>query len=422
MKKIVVLFVLLGIVFAGFSQVKLDYAAKPKSEAEGFSAKGLSATSAQFLYRMRQMEATTDRSAKASAYTQLQRDYNLTRGMVSAIIELAPGKSTQDLAAYGVTVGSVSSNLLTAMIPVNRFAELAESGICATIDIGEKQHLMMDNVRTNLGIDQIHAGMSLPQGYDGSGVVVGIIDIGFEFCHPSFYDATGTTLRVKRVWNQKDSSGTAPGGYSYGSEYTNEAQMLAAKTDDTTQLHGTHVAGIAAGCGAPSGDGTAYKGIAPGADIVLVPVILEASNIIDAINYIHSYAQSVGKPCVINMSLGDIIGPHDGTGIDDRFVSTLAAQYPDSLVLVSSAGNNGKDKVHLMKLFSQEDTSLVTNVVYDMLQNKDGIMDFWGDRNFSVALTLVDFQSNEQVDFTGFFTTGADSSFVMNLLTNDNDT
>lgn len=422
MKKTVVLFFLLSIVLTGFSQVKLDYSAKPKSEAKGFSTKGLSAASAQFLYQLKQVEATADRSAKASAYDKLQREYDLVQGKVSAIIELAPGKRSQDLAAYGVTVGSISGNMATVMIPVERFAELASSGICATLDVGEKQHLMMDNVRTNLGIDQIHAGMNLPQGYDGSGVVVGVIDIGFEYCHPSFYDTTGTTLRVKRVWNQKDSTGTAPGGYGYGSEYTTESQMLAAATDDTAQLHGTHVAGIAAGCGAPSGDGTAYKGIAPGADIVLVPVILEASNIIDAINYIHSYAQSVGKPCVINMSLGDIIGPHDGTGIDDRFVSTLAAQYPDSLVLVSSAGNNGKDKVHLMKLFSQEDTLLVTNVVYDMLQIEDGIMDFWGDRNFSVALALVDAQTNEQVDFTGFFTTGADSSFVMNLLTNDNDT
>ncbi len=422
MKKIVLSLFLFCTAIVGFSQVKLDYTAKPKAEAKGFSAKGLSAASAQFLYQLKQVEATADRSAKASASDKLQREYDLVQGKVSAIIELAPGKRSQDLAAYGVTVGSISGNMATVMIPVERFAELASSGICATLDVGEKQHLMMDNVRTNLGIDQIHAGMNLPQGYDGSGVVVGVIDIGFEYFHPSFYDTTGTTLRVKRVWNQKDSTGTAPGGYGYGSEYTTESQMLAAATDDTAQLHGTHVAGIAAGCGAPSGDGTAYKGIAPGADLVLVPVILESANIIDAIQYVHSYAQSVGKPCVINMSFGDIIGPHDGTGIDDRFVSSFVAQHPDSLVLVTSAGNAGNNKVHLVKQFSQEDSLLVTNVVNDLLQHDKGEMDFWGDRNFSVALTLVNTSTQAQVDFTGFFTTGADSSFVTNLLANDNDT
>ena len=69
----------------GFSQVKLDYTAKPKAEAKGFSAKGLSATSAQFLYQLKQAEATTDRSAKASAYAKLQREYDLVQGKVPAI-------------------------------------------------------------------------------------------------------------------------------------------------------------------------------------------------------------------------------------------------------------------------------------------------------------------------------------------------
>lgn len=163
---------MLGIVSVGFSQVKLDYTAKPKAEAKGFSAKGLSATSAQFLYKLKQAEATADRSAKASAYAKLQREYDLVQGKVSAIIALAPGKTAQDLSAYDVTVGVASGNWVTAMIPVNRFAELAESGICSSINMGGKQHLMLDNVRPNLGIDMIHAGMNLPQGYDGSGVVV----------------------------------------------------------------------------------------------------------------------------------------------------------------------------------------------------------------------------------------------------------
>jgi len=38
----------------------------------------------------------------------------------------------------------------------------------------------MDNVRENLGIDRIHLGLNLPQGFDGSGVVVGVIDLGFH--------------------------------------------------------------------------------------------------------------------------------------------------------------------------------------------------------------------------------------------------
>ena len=422
MKKTVVLFFLLGIMLTGFSQVKLDYNAKPKSVAKGFSTKGLSASSAHFLYQLRQVEAATDRSLKESLYAQLQKDYNITQGKVSAIIVLAAGQTPQNLATYGVTVGTVSGEMFTAMIPVDRFVELAESGICATIDMGEKQNLMMDNARENLGIDQIHAGMHLPQGYDGSGVVVGIIDGGFEYCHPTFYDATGTTSRVKRVWNHSDNTGTAPAGYDYGSEYTTLSQMMAAETDDTSATHGSHVASIAAGCGAPSGDGANYKGIAKGADIVLVPAIMDNPHILDAIQYIYSYAQSVSKPCVINMSFGSMVGPHDGTSYEDRFLTSFIAQHPDSIVLVASAGNSGSTPVHLEKQFSGEDTLLNTRLVYDFMQNKNGVVDVWGDKNYSVALTLVSATTNQQVDFTGFFTTGIDTSYVVNLLTNDNDT
>lgn len=422
MKKTVLLFLLLGIVLTGFSQVKLDYNAKPKSEAKGFSTKGLSASSAHFLYQLRQVEATTDRSLKASLYAQLQKDYNITQGKVSAIIVLADGQTPQKLAAYDVTVGTVCGEMVTAMIPVARFVELMESGICATIDMGEKHYPMMDNVRQNLGIDQIHTGMHLPQGYDGSGVVVGVIDDGFEYCHPAFYDATGNTLRVKRVWNHKDTTGTAPNGFNYGSEYTTMSQMMAAGTDDIAATHGTHVASIAAGCGAPSGDGANFKGIAKGADIVLVPAIMDDSYILDAIQYIYSYAQSVNKPCVINMSFGSMLGPHDGTDNYERFLTSFVAQHTDSIALVASAGNSGENSVHLEKHFSPEDTLVATRLLYDFLQHNNGKVDVWGDKNFSVALSLVSTTTNMQVDFTGFFSTGTDTSIVTNLLTNNHDT
>ena len=422
MKKTVVLLIMLGLMMSAFSQAKLDYSAKPKSEAIGQSAKGLSATSARFLWQLRQAEAATDKSIKESLYSQLQRDYNIIQGKVSAVIELASDKTSQDLSAYDVTVNSVSREMVTAMIPVGRFEELAASGICSTINVDKKQQFMMDKARVNLGIDKIHEGIYLPQGYDGSGVIVGIIDGGIEFCHPAFYDSTGTNLRVKRVWNQKDSTGVAPNGFSYGSEYLTEAQMMAAGADDTLLSHGTHVANIAAGCGAPHGNGTAYKGIAYGADLVFVSTDLNESQIYDAINYIHSYAQSIGKPCVINMSFGDVLGPHDGTRSEDRFLTSFVEQNPDSIVLIAAAGNNGGDQIHLKKQFTPDDTLLTTRLEYDFLQIRDGAVDIWGDENFSVALSLLKTSTQAQVDFTGFLSTDVDTSFVINLLTNNNDT
>ena len=60
--------------------------------------------------------------------------------------------------------------------------------------------------------------------------------------------------------------------------------------------------------------------------------------------YIYRYAESVGKPCVINVSLGVQAGPHDGTSTFD----TLAdAMLGPGRLLVGSVGNFGGINFHL---------------------------------------------------------------------------
>ena len=393
----------------GFSQVKLDYSATPKTQAKGQSFKGLSPESARFLTLLHLSE-TAEKTADRSAATRRMHDkYGVTKGCVSAVLVLADNHNQNELKAYNVEVGCSYGGILTAMVPLSRFAELAASGICESIDVGSKVTHLMDKARSNLGIDGIHQGLNLPQGYDGTGVVIGIIDNGFEYCHPSFYDATGTHLRIKRVWDQRNENGTAPDSYSYGSEYTTEAQMIEAFTDDTTSFHGMHVAGIAAGCGAPSGRGMAYCGIAPGADIVFVPTLLTTASIFDAIDYIHEYAQSVHKPCVINMSFGTQSGPHDGTGMEDRFLNAFIEQNTDSIAVVVAAGNDGNNNVHIKKQFSSSDTLVATAFKFVQYIDMEAGVDLWAEQNFSFALSLVHKETQEQEDFTGFFTSGGDT-------------
>ena len=83
--------------------------------------------------------------------------------------------------------------------------------------------------------------------------------------------------------------------------------------DNSENSHGTHVAGIATGSD-PYKSG-AYRGNAPEADIVLVAVDLESctsADISNAIAYIYDYADAMDMPCVVNLSLGNHQGPHDG--------------------------------------------------------------------------------------------------------------
>ena len=335
-------------------------------------------------------------STRMSPQTMLKaheiRQGRCTAESVQAFATLAEGTDLKMLDAYGVTTGTMVGRMATVQMPVKRFDEFVASGLCTHLDVARPVRPLLDKVRQELGVGYIHHGVQLPQGYDGTGVVVGVIDVGFEYGHPTFYDTTGTTLRIKRVWQQRDMSGSAPAGFSYGTELTTQEQILAAVTDLTDQGHGSHTAGIAAGCGAPNGNGSTYRGMAPAADIVMVATNMSESGVTDGIKYIHRYARSVGKPCVINISLGTVMGPHDGLGPADVMIENYLHATPvDSLVVVVSAGNSGGSMNHMHKSFSPNDT-LANSFMRDFLFDGDysTALDCWGDvgDTFSVSIAL----------------------------------
>ena len=122
-------------------------------------------------------------------------------------------------------------------------------------------------------------GDKLPQAYTGKGVIVGIIDGGFDFTHPIFKDKDGN-LRIKGVYE--------PGNYEFGgdsvrigewtltgSAYSKTEDILdTLKVKDTNGSHGTHCISIAAGSISDVKGLTKQPlgGIAPEADILICPV------------------------------------------------------------------------------------------------------------------------------------------------------
>ena len=83
--------------------------------------------------------------------------------------------------------------------------------------------------------------------------------------------------------------------------------------------HGTHVAGIAAG----GGFDTPYQGVANESDMILVATTMQNSDIVDGVDYIFRESEKQGRPCVVNLSLGDGIGGHDGTNFMDIMLDRM---------------------------------------------------------------------------------------------------
>lgn len=269
--------------------------------------------------------------------------------MLKCYILVENQETTGALADIGININSVINDIVTAEIPTGAIETIAATPGVKWIECGAPAALMLDVVRDETGAAHVHSGTGLDMPYDGSGVVIGIIDAGLQYDHINFYDEEGN-LRIKRVWQQNDNSGTPPDGYSYGSEYDTQSEIEGAKYDMLTESHATHVAGIAAG----GYKGTEYYGIATNADIVFVSFGNETTSITDAVNYIYSYAGSIGKPAVINLSLTSFTGARDGTSFFDRAADFLQGS---GRLMVGSAGNYGATRMHLSGSFaSPEDT------------------------------------------------------------------
>jgi subtilisin family serine protease len=216
-------------------------------------------------------------------------------------------------------------------------------------------------------VDKIHKGEGLEQSYFGKDVIVGVVDYGFDFTHPMFQDANGN-CRFKRAWVSGD-EGTPPEGSEYGNLLT-ENEIYDYQFSSKAS-HGTHVLGIAAGS-AVEGLKNNYSGVASEADIAVVElggrdIAYSGLSIAEGLAYLFSYADSVNKPIVVNMSLGYSGVYRDGSYIVDLLISEMLNENPDGRILVVSAGNEGDIDMHFQHDFSQKD-SIVAAILFENIE------------------------------------------------------
>lgn len=296
------------------------------------------------------------------------------------------------LDTLGVKVTMRLDGIATARIPASRLADVAAVRGVTYVQTGSPVRQMLDVARPETGADMVAAGTGLEQPYTGRGVVVGIVDAGFDYTHAAFRDSDGR-LRISRVWEQASEpygEYTSPERFGYGIELATAGMIEAAGGDIGNNSHGTHVAAIATGSDGYM-DG-AFRGTAPEADIVLVSMgesSRDNVNLTNAIAYIFDYAEAEGKPCVINLSLGNHAGPHDGTSTFDVMADRM--QGPGRLI-VGSAGNHRSDLFHLAHTFGNaDDDPLRTFVDFKTSpssNNTGGDIEIWGSAGAGFEVVL----------------------------------
>jgi subtilisin family serine protease len=266
----------------------------------------------------------------------------------------------EPLEQAGVRVRSAQDGIVTADLPTTAISQL-RSLRGGHFELARPMKRELDISLPEMKGTLVHAG---PPAIRGTGVIIGIVDSGIDYQHGGFRTPEGQT-RIRAIWDQNLNARpneTPPAGFTYGVEYKmariNQAlamqnPLTKVRHQDDDIGHGTHVAGIAAGDGSDAGNGrppSTFVGVAPEAEIILVSnkvttaALGDSVTTLEGVRYIFDTAAALARPCVVNMSQGDNIGPHDGTspleiGLD-RLLNAPGRAF------VKSAGNEGASNRH----------------------------------------------------------------------------
>ena len=275
----------------------------------------------------------------------------------------------RQMKAAGAVVRTKLGQQATVSIPADSVPALERIKGVLRIDSGHKGRLKTDKARQATGVSLLN-GPTLPDGatlYSGKGVNICLVDVGIDFQHPAFKDSQGRS-RIKCVYlNNSDEgrkftvSDPEAGDYTFPGSVFDTPELIASLTTDVIgEYHGTHTAAIAAGTLSPQG----FGGMAPDADLVLIPAGYfdedlyddEEDVIEEAIAFAVAYANQSDQPTVLSASLNSHAGAHDGSSSVTQAIEAAS----ESLIPVFSAGNEGGYPIHLYQKFTSDKKSVKT--------------------------------------------------------------
>lgn len=313
------------------------------------------------------------------------------------VVTLRDGADASALTGAGFEVAVDLGDVVTATVPIDRLEELASLPEVLTVEAGGRKRVKLANAHAATGVSALHSGIDfgtgIPSTFTGRGVVAGIMDTGIDPNHLFFRGQDGRT-RIKRFWVMSNN-----GAFS---EYTDET-MTNVRTDDATMTHGTHVAGILGGqyCGTATyrttptegADGAEeltgqlpYTGVAPEATLALAGGSLADNSILQGVKNILDYADGLGMPAAVNLSLGANAGPHDGTDGLTKGLSRLGERG----IICVSAGNEGDLNMSISQKLTtaRPQFSTVVQYVSGLDDCIDGVVDIWADDPGELTVTL----------------------------------
>jgi minor extracellular serine protease Vpr len=325
---------------------------------------------------------------------------------VTAFVQVDPGMDVRSLPGFSLRRLSPDGSIAMGRLRLEDLPELAQNSRVRQVQPAMVRQALHRTSRGMIGADRVHDGIQLPQGFRGENVIMGVIDSGIDFSHDDFSRANGTRLLYLAEFTEDDDELLV-----WSAEDINTTPTAITQQDGLyAGGHGTHVTGTAAGGGRLNPD---FTGIAPETDIIFVKGIRDADSmggfedgdVIEGIAFIFDKADELGRPAVVNLSLGGVYGPLDGSTLYEQFISQLAGP---GRIIVAAAGNAGFDYLHAGSNLAPNETVSFLGYAYDDVEFDHTI---WADKgavlSYKITAYFIDDNGSlGEVASTPFLTVG----------------
>ncbi|MCQ2223891.1 MAG: S8 family serine peptidase [Bacteroidaceae bacterium] len=250
---------------------------------------------------------SVEQADKANRVAALKRTVH-----VSIIVKKDEVLDEAALERLGVKVTKRVGRLMFADVPVGSLKALGELECLQLVDTGSKGELYNHKAREASSVALVHntpvVGGAADLTYRGKDVIVAVIDQEIDPGHPVFYDAQKKSRILQYKLRVRDEESEK---IMVDNTYTPETMDKIVEESKGIELvkygHGTHVAGTAAGSTDVFTAQNPFKveyGMAPEADLLFYNYPEEDTDVLEAITDAFQKADEMGKPVVVNISIG----------------------------------------------------------------------------------------------------------------------
>ena len=158
--------------------------------------------------------------------------------LTTAFVRTSETLTQDSLLKYGGTIYAQLGDVSIITIPLSQVGKLIESPSVLRIEANRRADITLDTVSRVSNVLPVYTATPQHSAFTGKGVVMGLMDVGFDLTHPTFYNQVSRSeYRIKAFWDQlaQRDEGTMM-KFPVGRDFLTENDILRQAVDTTRPI------------------------------------------------------------------------------------------------------------------------------------------------------------------------------------------